>query len=32
LALKHGASFVRVVFMVVVSLLIAKTTWDAFLR
>lgn len=32
LALKHGAAFVRVVFIVVVSLLIAKTTWDAFLR
>ena len=32
LALKHGASFVRVIFIGVVSLLIAKTSWDAFLR
>jgi len=32
LALKHGAAFVRVFFMVVVSALIAKTTWDAFFR
>ena len=32
LALKHGASFVRGVFIAVVSLLIAKTGWDAFLR
>lgn len=29
LALKHGAGFVRVVFLVVVSALIAKTGWDA---
>lgn len=32
LALKHGASFVRQVFIVVVSALILKTTYDAFLR
>jgi uncharacterized membrane protein YfcA len=32
LALKHGASFVRVVFMFVVSALILKTGYDAFLR
>ncbi|MDT8990208.1 TSUP family transporter [Curvibacter sp. APW13] len=32
LALKHGAGFVRGVFIVVVSSLIAKTSWDAFLR
>lgn len=32
LALKHGAGFVRGVFIVVVSSLIAKTGWDAFLR
>lgn len=32
LALKHGAGFVRGVFIVVVSALIAKTSWDAFLR
>lgn len=32
LALKHGAGFVRVVFIGVVTALIAKTTWDAFLR
>lgn len=31
LALKHGTGFVRVVFMVVVAALIAKTSWDAFL-
>ena len=30
LALKHGTSFVRVVFLVVVACLIGKTTWDAF--
>ncbi len=30
LALKHGVRFVRVFFLVVVSLLIAKTAWDAF--
>jgi uncharacterized membrane protein YfcA len=32
LALKHGASFVRVVFIFVVSALILKTGHDAFLR
>lgn len=29
LALKHGTGFVRIVFIVVVSALIAKTGWDA---
>jgi uncharacterized membrane protein YfcA len=32
LALKHGASFVRSVFLVVVAGLIVKTGYDAFLR
>jgi uncharacterized protein len=32
LALKHGTGFVRGVFIVVVTALIAKTGWDAFLR
>ena len=32
LALKHGAGFVRIVFIVVVAALILKTGWDAFLR
>ena len=32
LALKHGASFVRAVFIFVVSALILKTGYDAFLR
>ena len=32
LALKHGAGFVRNVFIGVVALLIAKTAYDAFLR
>jgi uncharacterized membrane protein YfcA len=32
LALKHGAGFVRIGFLVVVSALILKTAWDAFLR
>jgi hypothetical protein len=32
LALKHGAGFVRGVFIVVVAALIAKTAYDAFLR
>ena len=32
LALKHGTGFVRVVFMAVVSALILKTGYDAFLR
>ncbi len=31
LALKHGTGFVRVMFMLVVAALIAKTSWDAFL-
>jgi uncharacterized membrane protein YfcA len=31
LALKHGASFVRVAFLVVVGALILKTGWDAWL-
>ncbi len=31
LALKHGAGFVRGVFLVVVTALIAKTVWDAYL-
>ena len=30
MALLHGAGFVRVIFIVVVSLLICKTGWDAF--
>jgi uncharacterized protein len=32
LALKHGAGFVRGVFIVVVAVLIGKTAYDAFLR
>jgi uncharacterized membrane protein YfcA len=32
LALRHGAGFVRTAFIVVVTALIAKTGWDAFLR
>jgi uncharacterized protein len=32
LALKHGAGFVRAVFIAVVTALIAKTAYDAFLR
>jgi hypothetical protein len=32
LALKHGSGFVRRVFIVVVSALILKTTYDAWLR
>jgi len=32
LALRHGAGFVRGVFVVVVGALILKTAWDAFLR
>ena len=32
LALKHGASFVRIMFILVVSALILKTGYDAFLR
>jgi uncharacterized protein len=30
LALRHGSGFVRIAFMVVVSLLICKTAWDAY--
>ena len=30
LALRHGASFVRRIFIVVVGALIAKSAWDAF--
>jgi hypothetical protein len=32
LALKHGTGFVRIGFLLVVSALIMKTGWDAFLR
>ncbi len=32
LALRHGAGFVRIAFIVVVSALIIKTGWDAFVR
>jgi hypothetical protein len=32
LALKHGAGFVRVVFIAVVGVLILKTGWDGFMR
>jgi len=32
MALKHGAGFVRVVFIGVVSTLIMKTGYDAFLK
>jgi hypothetical protein len=32
LALKHGTGFVRGVFLLVVSALILKTSYDAFLR
>lgn len=32
LALRHGAGFVRVVFVLVVSALIVRTSYDAFLR
>jgi len=32
LALRHGSRFVRKVFIVVVSALIFKTAYDAFLR
>jgi uncharacterized membrane protein YfcA len=32
LALRHGAGFVRVAFLVVVGALILKTGWDAWLR
>ena len=32
LAVKYGSGFVRVLFLVVVTMLIMKTTWDAFLK
>jgi uncharacterized membrane protein YfcA len=32
LALRHGAGFVRLMFIGVVSALILKTSYDAFLR
>ena len=32
LALKHGTAFIRVVFIGVVTALIAKTSWDGFIR
>lgn len=32
LAIKHGSSFVRKLFLIVVSLLIVKTSWDAIIR
>jgi uncharacterized membrane protein YfcA len=32
LALRHGAAFVRIVFIVVVTALILKTGWDAFFK
>jgi len=32
LALRHGTGFVRIIFLLVVSALIVKTGWDAFLR
>lgn len=32
LALRHGAGFVRAVFIAVVGALILKTGWDAFVR
>ena len=32
LALRHGAGFVRGAFILVVTALIARTGWDAFLR
>jgi uncharacterized membrane protein YfcA len=31
LALRHGAGFVRVAFMIVVAALITKTAWDAYM-
>lgn len=31
MALRHGAGFVRVIFIVVVSMLILKTGWDAYI-
>jgi uncharacterized membrane protein YfcA len=32
LALKHGSGFVRKLFLVVVSLLIVKTSYDTFIK
>jgi hypothetical protein len=32
LAIRHGSGFVRKIFLVVVSALILKTAYDAFLR
>ena len=32
MALKHGAGFVRVMFLLVVSALICKTSFDAYMR
>jgi uncharacterized membrane protein YfcA len=32
LAIKHGSTFVRKLFLVVVTLLILKTTYDAFTK
>ena len=32
MALRHGAPFVRVVFVCVVALLIVKTAWDGFFK
>ena len=32
LAMKHGSSFVRVMFIVVVSALIIKTSYDAYFK
>jgi uncharacterized protein len=32
MALKHGSGFVRIAFIVVVSALILKTGWDAWVR
>ncbi|MDP5008497.1 MAG: sulfite exporter TauE/SafE family protein, partial [Glaciimonas sp.] len=32
LAIKHGSGFVRKLFLIVVSVLILKTTYDAFLK
>ena len=32
LAMRHGSGFVRRVFLVVVTILIVKTSWDAWQR
>jgi hypothetical protein len=32
MAIKHGTGFVRIVFLLVVSSLILKSSWDAFVR